>query len=61
MTNLPLVSREWRNWVQLELLLLPFFHSLQTKGRQREPDDINRDLEEQTIVFIVRAEAWQSI
>ena len=31
--NLPLVSREWRNGVQLELLLLPFLHSLLTKGR----------------------------
>ena len=30
---LPLVSREWRNGVQLYLLLLPFFHSLLTKGR----------------------------
>ena len=33
--TLPLVSREWRNGVQLELLLLPFFHSLLTKGRVR--------------------------
>ena len=32
---LPLVSREWRNGVQLYLLLLPFFHSLLTKGRSR--------------------------
>ena len=31
--SLPLVSREWRNEVQLQLLLLPFFHSLLTKGR----------------------------
>ena len=30
---LPLVRREWRNGVQLYLLLLPFFHSLLTKGR----------------------------
>ena len=30
---LPLVSREWRNGVELYLLLLPFFHSLLTKGR----------------------------
>ena len=30
--SLPLVSREWRNGVQLKLLLLPFFHSLLTKG-----------------------------
>ena len=30
--GLPLVSREWRNGVQLSLLLLPFFHSLLTKG-----------------------------
>ena len=34
--SLPLVSREWRNGVQLQLLLLPFFHSLLTKGRQVE-------------------------
>ena len=32
-TYLPLASREWRNGVQLQLLLLPFFHSLLTKGR----------------------------
>ena len=32
---LPLVSREWRNGVQLYLLLLPFFHSLLTKGREK--------------------------
>ena len=29
--SLPLVSREWRNGVQLQLVLLPFFHSLQPK------------------------------
>ena len=28
-----MVSREWRNGVQLKLLLLPFFHSLLPKGR----------------------------
>ena len=28
-----MVSREWRNGVQLYLLLLPFFHSLLTEGR----------------------------
>ena len=33
-SDLPLVSREWRNGVQLLLLLLPFFHSLLTKGRK---------------------------
>ena len=32
---LPLVSREWRNGVELYLLLRPFFHSLLTKGRLR--------------------------
>ena len=32
---LPLVSREWRNGVQLYLLLLPFSHSLLTQGRFR--------------------------
>ena len=32
---MPLVSREWRNGVQLQLLLLPFFHSLRAKGRFR--------------------------
>ena len=31
--DLPLVSREWRNGVQLQLLLLAFFHSLLSKGR----------------------------
>ena len=31
----PLVSREWRNGVQLYLLLLPFLHSLLTKGKFR--------------------------
>ena len=28
------LSREWRNGVQLLLLLLPFFHSLLTQGRK---------------------------
>ena len=32
---LPLVSREWRNGVQLYLLLLPFLHSLLTKNKIR--------------------------
>ena len=36
-SDLPLVSREWRNGVQLSLLLLPFFHSLLTKGRNGVP------------------------
>ena len=35
--TLPWVSREWRNGVQVQLLLLPFFHSLLTKGRHKEP------------------------
>ena len=35
--TLTLVSREWRNGVQLYLLLLPFFHSLLTKGGKQDP------------------------
>ena len=38
--NLPLVSREWRNGVQLQLLLLPFFHSLLTKDRLRVSSEV---------------------
>ena len=41
--TLPLVSREWRNGVEFQLLLLPFFHSLLTKGRQLRPVGL-RDL-----------------
>ena len=42
--NLPLVSREWRNGVQVYLLLLPFFHSLLTKGRTNTTASKQRNL-----------------
>ncbi|CAE7329891.1 unnamed protein product [Symbiodinium sp. CCMP2592] len=35
--DLPWVSREWRNGVPLKILLLPFFHSLLSKGKKRRP------------------------